>query len=374
MNNLAKVFSDYMNLQSNIKRMDSLMIASRCKRMSRLEIIYTTVANAVRLLHRVGADDLIGESLRHYLDQEDYNQVVYYCKGEDTASKLDRVIKDAAYVKQIMSDDAWCEFSEYQLLLRVLNEQTKEDKTGAVIAKKSNEITSHSLQNPSDPDATFRKKAGKSYKGYVGNLIETIGENGDSIITGAGYEQNIYSDSKFCKDYLDNRPDESDSEILITDGAYGGKDNQKLAESKNTTLITTALTGKAPDTIYADFTFSQDSTQVVSCPAGKIPIKTTYYPKTGMCRALFHLRHCANCPNKEQCNAKKQKKSYVIFVSANMANRASYLKQLSTEEYIELTRKRNAIEGIPSVLRRKYRIDEIPVYGIPDQNNSSGLK
>lgn len=46
-----------------------------------------------------------------------------------------------------------------------------------------------------------------------------------------------------------------------------------------------------------------------------------------------------------------------------MASRARYLEKLSTEKYIELTHLRNAIEGIPSVLRRKYRIDEIPVFG-----------
>ena len=32
-------------------------------------------------------------------------------------------------------------------------------------------------------------------------------------------------------------------------------------------------------------------------------------------------------------------------------------------EYKQLTRKRNAIEGIPSVLRRRYHVDDIPVFG-----------
>ena len=46
-----------------------------------------------------------------------------------------------------------------------------------------------------------------------------------------------------------------------------------------------------------------------------------------------------------------------------MAERAKYLEKLSTEEYMELTRKRNAVEGVMSVLRCKYRVDEIPTYG-----------
>lgn len=44
---LSDVYQNYMNLNSNVKRMDSLMISSRCKRMSRLEVIYTTTANAI---------------------------------------------------------------------------------------------------------------------------------------------------------------------------------------------------------------------------------------------------------------------------------------------------------------------------------------
>src|SRR5574344_205273 len=68
----TEVYQKYMNLHSNIKRMDSLMIASRCKRMSRLEIIYQTIANAVQLIHRLGNEELIPKELLHYLDAEDY--------------------------------------------------------------------------------------------------------------------------------------------------------------------------------------------------------------------------------------------------------------------------------------------------------------
>ena len=50
-------------------------------------------------------------------------------------------------------------------------------------------------------------------------------------------------------------------------------------------------------------------------------------------------------------------------ISAKMVQRAAYLKKLGTEEYKELTKKRNAVEGIMSTLRRRYRVDEIPAFG-----------
>ena len=39
------------------------------------------------------------------------------------------------------------------------------------------------------------------------------------------------------------------------------------------------------------------------------------------------------------------------------------LVQLGQAEFKELTRKRNALEGVPSVLRRKYDVDHMPVRG-----------
>lgn len=343
MMHLSEIYADYMNLNSNVKRMDSLMIASRCKRMSRLEIIYSTTANAIRLMHRLGNEELIPQELLHYLNPDDYNHVIYYCKGDGIAPRLQKALLEAAQTRAIMDDDTWQEFQEYQLLVRVLAEQSRMDESGKPIAKDKKEITSSSLQNPSDPDATYRRKAGKDHKGYVGNIVETVGENGDSLITCAGYEKNTHIDSTFCKEYLNSRPNNAEPETMIADGAYSGTENQELAESKNTALITTALTGKGTNKIFAGFTFTEDGMQVTGCPVGNIPIKTTFYPKTGMCRVLFARECCEKCPHREECKAKAQKKNYAVHVSAKMVERARYLDKLSTDEYKQLTRKRNAI-------------------------------
>lgn len=99
-------------------------------------------------------------------------------------------------------------------------------------AQKQNKITASNLQNPSDPDATYRSKAGKNHKGYVCNLVETVGENGDSLITMTGYEQNIHSDSAFFKEYLERRAEDAEPEIMITDGAYDGNLQMQTSKEK----------------------------------------------------------------------------------------------------------------------------------------------
>lgn len=364
MKHLNETYSKFMNLHSSIKRMDSLMIASNCKRMSRLEIIYTTVANAVKLLHKMDLDDRIPDELRHYLNADDRNDVIYYCKGDDVSSRLDKVISEAVLAKDLLDDDSLRDTSEFQLLIRVLDEQTNTDEDGNVTAKDKSEIKSTSLQNPSDPDATYRSKAGKDNKGYVGNIVEKIGEEGDSLIDDIQYEQNTHSDSEFCKEYLEQRDDKSEKETMITDGAYNSVENQELAKSKNVDLVCTALTGQQPNEIFKDFQLSEDGKTVISCPMGHAPVKTTYYKKTGICRAQFDKSYCENCPHRDACKAKEQRKTFAVHVSTKMVVRAQYAEKLSTEEYRKLARMRNAVEGIPSVLRRKYRVDDIPVFGL----------
>lgn len=61
-------------------------------------------------------------------------------------------------------------------------------------------INSNMLLNPTDPEATYRRKAGKEYRGYVANVEETVGKNG-SVVTSYEYESNIHSDSQFIKEH-----------------------------------------------------------------------------------------------------------------------------------------------------------------------------
>lgn len=360
---LAETYAKYLNLNSNLKRMDSLMIASNSKRMSRLEIVYTVVANAVRLLDKLGVNELIPSNMEHYLHPDDHNEAIYYRKTEDISGRLDQTLADALALREIMVEDQWQEFQEYRLLIRVLNEQATEDNTGTLKLRDKSEIRPDSLQNPSDPDATYRRKAGKDHKGYVANVVETVGEKGCSLITDVSYANNSHSDSAFCKEYVDQH-DGSSKEILLADGAYSGKENGALAKEKGIELVTTALLGRQPDPVIAEFLFSEDGRQVLRCPMNHEPTKSTYYDKIETCRVIFNKEHCERCPHSKKCKAKIQRKSAVVMVSTKMVERAEYIKQLSSAEYKALTRKRNGVEGIPSVLRRKYNVDNIPSRGL----------
>lgn len=134
------------------------------------------------------------------------------------------------------------------------------------------------------------------------------------------------------------------------------------------------LTAAKPEKIHADFILSENGETVISCPAGNTPPKNSYYEKTGMCCAVFEPECCETCPFREECGAKLQKKSAVVQISTKMVRRSQYFKELSTEAFKEFTKQCNAVEGIPSVLRRKYDVDDIPVRGLLRSKVLFGLK
>lgn len=128
-------------------------------------------------------------------------------------------------------------------------------------------MKSSMMQNPSDPEATLRSKAGKKHQGYAANLAESVGANG-SIVAEYQYEQNNQSDSQFIQEHLRQMDKQEERTVIVADGAYSGTENTQLAADKNIELITTSLTGKPAPDILADFEFNEEEAKVLRCPAG----------------------------------------------------------------------------------------------------------
>lgn len=121
-------------------------------------------------------------------------------------------------------------------------------------------MDSSSLQNPSDPDATYRKKAGKEHRGYAANITETINVNG-SVVTDYQYDVNTRSDVGFLQESIRQAKTTDDVTALIADGAYASEDLAAQAADKNIGLITTGLRGRKPGEILTQFAFPKTDTQ-----------------------------------------------------------------------------------------------------------------
>src|SRR5659263_232304 len=180
----AGKFVKILKINPQMKRMDSVMVSSSCKKMARLEILYTCVSNMVKAINNTGEAGILTKNLMRYLNKGDENNTLYRTPGEQVGTVLERVAADAVELLELCGE-AYEDLKEYQLLKRVVKEQTI-DENGKIKVKSKAEITTDSLQNPSDEDATFREKVGEKHKGYVGNFVETFDENG-AIITSFDY-------------------------------------------------------------------------------------------------------------------------------------------------------------------------------------------
>ena len=129
---LSKELAEMMKIDTSFKRMDSMMVASNIKKMGKLELLYTCVVNLAKELKKAGYE--LPEDLKHYVNKDDVNQVVYHNKSEDTSSKIQTVLADAKQMEEICDSD-FDGSSAYQLLLRVLKEQTIESEEGELRLK-----------------------------------------------------------------------------------------------------------------------------------------------------------------------------------------------------------------------------------------------
>ena len=213
------------------------------------------------------------------------------------------------------------------------------------------------------------------------NQLDTILKDADSLLKSCGTdydditeyqllvrclsEQTIVEETSRRLRTKEDGEFQNEESTMITDGAYSGKENHDLAAEKNIRLINTDLSGKPIDDILADFVFNETGTKVVRCPAGYEPKSCGY---TGSKSQQFHVSfqrdQCANCPNKDRCKAKIHKRVSSVTVSVKSHERAKQQRFMGTEEFRNFFKIRNGVETLPSLLRRQYHADRMPVRGL----------
>ncbi len=294
---MAESMRKYMEISPAIKRMDSMMIESNIRKMGRLELLYTCLSNLVKELHRDGKIELL-EGLERYADPDNRNRVVYHEQDIPQADRLQKVIDDATDLLPKCADE-YSDSEDYQLLERAIREQTKKDSDGHDIPKgRGDGMDSSTLQNPSDPDATYRKKAGKEHRGYSANITETVDVNG-SLVTDYQYDVNTRSDVDYLRESLENTKASEETVALIADGSYASEELAEKAADKNIGLITTGLRGRKPRGILTQFKLSEDGHTVAECPEGHTPRSSSYIRQTDSIWVSFDRCCCENCQHQK---------------------------------------------------------------------------
>lgn len=233
-------------------RMDSKLIGSNIALYSRYVLVHKTMCK-----YLMDADlSVFGADLRSRIEEylkEDAAKTVYRTDSETMKTNL-LVLGEAVYDILKAKEDS------YPLLKRVFDEQYNV-KDGVVSVRPKNEIPADSIQNPNDPDATYRNKNEHPVQGYSTNITETCGEGGKpSLITGVQVETATHADCKFLEEGVaqSERVTGDTVERLHADGAYQSPANRKFAKThthdgdKEMELMTGKMQGGARFGLYLE--------------------------------------------------------------------------------------------------------------------------
>lgn len=352
----------FTGMDTSLARQDSFMISANCKKMGRLELIYTTNVNMVKQLAKLG-EILIPESCRHYLEQQDKTDHIYRLKKDEVDGKRKQLLTESFELYET-APTSLHDSQAYLNLARMLSDQVTLTEAG-VMPKENSEILASSLQNPSEPDATYRKKSGKQYTGYVVNTVEARDiEKELSMIIHHEQQPNITSDVNLGSNSLDANLD--GVETIANDGAYYSVETVKKAETRGIEMGFSALTGKKVSENQLgvhEFIFDENR-QICACPAGFAPESSEYNADKETYTAKFAKEHCNGCPQFNICCVKEQKKFNKVQFTEKTLQADICRAKMGEERFKELAAFRAGVEGVPSVLRRKYEIDHIPVRGL----------
>ena len=166
----------------------------------------------------------------------------------------------------------------------------------------------------------------------------------DSVVKDYQYETNNTSDSSTLKDHHEKVEKQEEESLVVTDGAYAGEENTKLAADKNVKHVTTERPGSDVPDIICQFELNETETKIIKCPMVNLPESCSYIKATGVCTASFERSCCENCPHKNQYRVKIFKRVAKNTATGNKIRRTRLQKEMQTELYRTYARLRNCVK------------------------------
>ena len=300
------------SLSTDKQRLDSTQITSNMAHLSRLGLFTRTIEGFLRSLEKHDASLYEGlPKVYHkvYRERSGYFADVKSSQAKRRLGKCARHLFDL--VDRFRGAPEISKLKAYRLMVRLLEEQceVEEGESLKVLLKNPKDISGNSLQNPSDPDATYGHKG----KGYKASLTETCSkENSFQVITDVWVDGAHVSDQKDVPQVIE-RLEEADTkpEELFADAGYGCGENIVACREKEVELTAPNTLGKAPDmnkVQLSDFQISDDGTEVLSCIQGHCPLSCTVSEgKKKKVKAIFPKEACSTCEFQSVCPVKQIK-------------------------------------------------------------------
>lgn len=296
-----------LSLKSDKLRMDSTQIASHIYQYSRLELLVEILQRVQRMLSeadRVRYSQLLGP----YVEKEAHHYV-YRLERSEADTRLAAI----GSVMAVLVDELAASYGReptYGLLVRVFQEHFVLTE-GEPQLKSYKDVGVTSLQAPDDAEATFHRKRGERYRGYVANITETCHPDNDlQLIVKVQTEPNATDDAQMLIQTLPELMQRTDVNQLYTDGGYNSPQLDPVLENTSIRHIQTALRGDRPCTdglSLMDFDIETDGAGMplrLTCPAGQvIPVEPGQAemrfiarPDPALCSTCLLLSRCPARP------------------------------------------------------------------------------
>lgn len=344
------------------QRLDSTHILSNMKELRRLDLFVETIEdflNELRRLHpTIFKRDIPQEMRKRYLEKKCscFSQV----KGEEARKTLQEVANDLLFiVRQFEEHDTIKQLKTMALLQRLLDEQCSlqgDTKQETITLKDPKEVASTSLQNPSDPDATYDGHKGQ---GYQAQLMETYQEEKTTpnLITYVHVEAAHESDERALQPALEETLARGCApELLVADTAYGSDENVEQAKANGVNLVapTKGTRAKAEEMlVLRDFETNPETNVVSSCPAGHAPLKTIV-TQDGIHTAHFDPEKCRHCEYCSYCQVGQNDCPPRITYSEKELRLEKRRKYEKTKEFKEIYRMRSGIEATNANFKKDF--------------------
>ena len=349
--------------------MDSTQIASDIRASSRLHLLVEGLKRLYRILDE--NEKAAYASLCEAYIQAEAKHYVYGIKGPGAVDEAITTI--GLTLAQMLSElkERYDSHPVYKTVQRLFDDNYRIE-ADRIEPKAPNEIGSGALQSLDDLEATYRRKAGESYQGYVANISESCDDENDlQLITKVQVAPNNIEDAALLAEALPNLVERTELDTLYTDGGYGSEEVDRLMHEHQVQQIQSGIRGRAPDPAkftLADFVIEQDAEgrpTYLTCPQGQ-RVEVESARTTGFV-ARFDPELCADCPFHlaDRCRAKPQKRNprfalrftqKDVFVAQRRRRHAEFRRTPGNP--------RASIEATMRSLKHPFRQGKLPVRGL----------
>jgi hypothetical protein len=306
---LIKVFG----VDTGKQRIDSTALRSRMRKLGRLGTFTETIEVFLRQLAKAFPAEhkqLDAQLAQRYVDGG--KRMCFGLAGRPSEAQrhLQQAAEDLLFLVRRFAGMEAAKLKGYGLLKRILAEHCEvqaEEGQEKLVLKEMSQISGDSLQNPSDPDATYNGHKGA---GFLMQVMETYGtqppaegqKDKPDLITHVSVNAMTRHDAEALVPALADTAERGIApQEALGDTHYGVGDNPQKAAERGVELISPAQPPKA----YKQGKLSLENFVldgqglVVNCPAGCKPISVSATEKNY--QALFDARVCEACPLRANC-------------------------------------------------------------------------